>query len=79
MAVNCCVAPTRMLALDGATDTDVSVGGAELLETSPRHPMFAIRSERKKKQKRAESNRRGRVAIGRISKKCESAETAGGC
>lgn len=79
MAVNCFVAPTRMLALDGVTDTDVSVGGAELLETRPRHPMFAIRSEREKKQKRTESNRRGRAAIGRISKKCESAETAGGC
>lgn len=65
MAVNCCFAPTATLALDGATETDLSVlvgvgvGGIALpLE----HPVFAITSESKKKEAEMESNQRRRMA-----------------
>src|SRR5580698_10350466 len=68
-----------MLALDGATDTNVSVGGTEVVETRPRHPMVAITSARDDIQKRVGSNRRGRRAIGLISKNCKSIRTAGEC
>jgi len=74
VAVNCCVAPTAMLALDGPTETDLSVlAGAVLLEEFP-HPVFAITSRRHKTETGMESNQRRRRAICVTSRKCESAK-----
>jgi len=74
VAVYCCVAPTVMLTLDGATEIEASVGGATLLEDIPRHPVFAIRSEMERRQTEMESTQLRRIAICLIPKKNKSAK-----
>jgi hypothetical protein len=61
VAVNCCFAPTATLALDGATETDLSVGGVGGIALPFEHPVFAITSERRNKETGMESNQRRRM------------------
>ena len=79
MAVNCCLAPTATLALDGATETDLSIlGGVGVggIALPLEHPEFAITSERKKKETGMESNQRRRMATYVVSPKKASAKNA---
>jgi hypothetical protein len=53
VAVNCCVAPAAILAVAGATDTDLSVTAAG---TDP-HPVIAITSDSTKQETGMQSKR----------------------
>jgi hypothetical protein len=48
VAVNCCVAPAAIFAVDGATDIDLSVLAGGTLEEPPPHPVFAITSKKER-------------------------------
>ena len=77
MAVNCCVAPSTIFALEGPTDIDFSVlaDGAGVLEELPPHPVLTITSESKNQETGMQSQGR-RMTIYLVSEKGESATTA---
>jgi hypothetical protein len=79
VAVNCCVAPAAIFAVDGATDIDLSVLAGGTLEEPPPHPVFAITSKKERQQTGMDRERRRRIAICRITKEMRVRKTAGEC
>jgi hypothetical protein len=79
VAVNCCVAPTAMLALDGASDIDVSFLAGGTLGEPPPHPLFAITSKKERQQTGMDTKGRRRIAICLITEEMRVRKTAGEC
>jgi hypothetical protein len=79
VAVNCCVAPAAIFAVDGATDIDLSVLAGGTLGEPPPQPVFAITSKKERQQTGMDSKRRRRIAIYRITKEMRVRQTAGEC
>jgi hypothetical protein len=77
VAVNCCVAPAGIFAVDGATDIDLSILGGGTLGELPPHPVFGITSKKERPQTGMDSKRRRRIAIYLITEEMRVRKTAG--